>query len=213
MPLATPTFFRRKGVFAALAVASVLLLGTGCAPESGLGGSLGGSTGGSAGSGSDNTDSSESGGNSSAGKLTGKDCLPGDWDLDNEKTAALFQQMAGGLVDNVRGAVTLTLRADGTATTNYQNWTHTVTIEGGRSEVERHGIDHGAWSAASDGHMAMEDTEVGSITTVTVTAGGRNIRTAITPEASIFAQGNFTCSGNDLTIAVEGTPAVLFRQR
>lgn len=206
MALATTTLFTKKNALATLVVASLLLLGTGCAPELG-----GGKSGDSANSSSKPSGEPTDGGQ--AGPLTGADCLPGDWLLDNEKTAAVFQALSGGLVDNVEGNVTLILRADGTTTADYDRWTHTVTIEGAVSQVERHGLDHGTWSATSDGKISMKDDEVGSITTMRVNASGQSITQTITPEASIFAQGDFTCSDDELTITVEGQSAILNREK
>ena len=208
MALETTTLFTTRNVFAAFAVASVLLLGTACAPEAGAGGE------------STSRDSNikpsgepSKGSDAKAGPLTGTECLSGEWLLDNEKTAAVFQNLTGGLVDNVKGDVTLILRADGTTTTDYNHWTHSVTIAGGSSTVERHGIDQGTWSATGDGNISMKDNEVGSITTVTVDAGGQSMTQTITPEATIFALGDFTCSADTLIITVEGQSAILNRTR
>lgn len=59
----------------------------------------------------------------------------------------------------------------------------------------------------------MTDNEVGSITTMIINAGGQSITQTITPEASIFAQGDFTCTGDELTITVEGQSALLNREK
>lgn len=205
MALETTTLFTKKNVLATLAVASVLLLGTGCAAELGEGDSSSSSKA--------PTGAPSDGSDTQTGPLTGAECLPGDWLLDNEKTAAVFQALTGQLVENIEGNVTLILRADGTTTSDYDRWTHTVTIENAVSQVERHGIDHGTWSATSDGNISMNDNEVGSITTVRVNAGGQSITQTITPEASIFAQGDFTCSNDELTITVEGQSAILNREK
>ena len=204
MALETTTLFTRKNVVVALAVASVLFLSTGCAPE--LGGGAGGS--GTTPTGTPSNSSSQQ-----AGPLSGVECLPGDWLLDNEHTAAVFQSLSGGLVDNLQGNVGLILRTDGTTTANYDRWTHSVTVEGAVSVVERHGLDQGTWSATDDGKISMKDNEVGSITTMTVNAGGQGISQTIEPEASIFADGDFTCADDILTITVEGQSAVLNRDK
>ena len=57
----------------------------------------------------------------------GADCLPGNWFLDNEEFAALLAGAAGGDVSHVQGSVMLSLGADGTATTHYDEWSYAVT--------------------------------------------------------------------------------------
>src|SRR5690554_1509642 len=123
---------------AALVVASALAVTAGCA-QLPLG-ATGGGTGGGSGSGSDGSegpgdgddtgDSDEDGTEADEAKvLTGADCLPGEWLVDNDSFAALMSGAAGGAVDDITGVVLLTFTADGKTQTSYEDWQHSITVD------------------------------------------------------------------------------------
>ena len=141
--------FRTKNVLATLAMVSLLLLTTGCGEEEKAGQSGSGS--------STGTDSDKS--TSSSKPITGKVCLPGTWRVDNESFRKFMGELGGNFNIATSGDVTLTLRADGSAETSYDHWTHDITVDAGKAVVERRGqrLDgdegHGNWiSDQGDSH-------------------------------------------------------------
>lgn len=219
MAFETTTLFTKKNVFAALAVASVLLLSTGCAPELLVGGAGGSGSGSS--SDSDSQDGSKTdsdtegdGDDSASVNLTGKACFPGEWLVDNKNIQAYMESVSSGASVATTGRVILTYNADGTSVTNYDRWTHTMKVEGGTSVVERHGIDQGTYTATESGTFSGADTSIGSVTKMTATgAGGESIAMSVDPEPSVFNSGKYTCSGNTMTVIVDGYTLGLSRQR
>lgn len=222
MAFDAPTRLTAKNVFAALAVASMLLLATGCGEKDEVGQSgAGSSTGSDSDSskdgkdgkgGKDGNDSDSDKADSKDANLTGKECLPGNWLADNDVFEGLMNSMSGAVSVKTTGHVTLTLRADGTTQTNYDRWNHDMTVNGGSSVVERHGVDKGTYSVTDSGAMSMTDTSIGSVTTMTVTAGGQLIKQTVVPEPSVFSQGDFTCIGDRLEIKVDGYTALMHRE-
>lgn len=214
MPIVTPTLFRKRGLLVALAAASVLLLTSGCAaedPGQDAGGPGSGSSSDADGSGKDGNGVDGKSGDSANGSLTAKDCLPGNWLADNKVFEGYMNSVSGGVSVTTTGHVVLALHPDGSTQTNYDRWNHSMKVNGGTSVVERHGIDKGTYSIA-DGRMTMTDTTIGSVTTVTVNAGGQMITNAVEPEPSVFSQGAFTCTGDKLEIEVDGYTAVMHRE-
>ncbi|MCC6269891.1 MAG: hypothetical protein IT190_01290 [Microbacteriaceae bacterium] len=218
MVLVASTLFTKRSAFAALAVASVLLLSTGCAPEFATGGSSGGSESGStsdsdgSGKDGDNDGKDGDGEGSATGTLTGKECLPGNWLADNEVFEGFMNSVSGEVSVKTTGRVILTLGADGSTQTNYDRWNHDMTVNGGSSVVERHGVDKGTFSVTNSGAMTMTDTSIGSVTTMTVNASGQLIKQTVEPEPSAFNQGDFTCTGDRLEIEVDGYTLLMHRE-
>ncbi len=222
MAVDTPALFRKKALLAALAAASVLFLSTACAPDvkfgQGAGGAGSGSSSGADGDVKDGKDGTggkdadgKDGKDSASGTLTGKDCLPGNWLADNKVFEGFMNSVSGSVSVTTTGHVVLTLNPDGSTQTTYDHWNHNMKVNGGTSVVERHGIDKGTYSV-SNGRMTMTDTSIGSVTTMTVNAGGQTITHAVEPEPSVFSQGTFTCSGDRLDVTVDGYTAVMHRE-
>lgn len=220
MPIESPALLRRRGIFTVLAAASVLLLSTGCTADlsGGFfgGGSGSGSSSNADGSGKDGDgkdgDNSADGDGSASGSLTGKECLPGNWIFDNDGFERFLGSLSGTFDIATSGNVVLTMHPDGATQTNYDQWTHDVSVEGGRSIVVRHGIDKGTFTVSGDGTMTMNDTSIGSITSMTIHAEGQTIKRTVEPEPSLFTQGAFACSGDTLEITVDGFTAVMHRE-
>lgn len=222
----------KKGILAVLALASVLLLSTGCAPEvagGGGGGGAGGSSDGTSdgngdGSGdgsndgsADGSDDSSKGDDSSTGILTGKKCLPGSWSLDNEDFGRILSKAAneaggpGNAVDKVTGTVILTLTANGETHTRYTNWSHEVTVDTSVITVVKNGTDDGTYTVTDDGVMTMVDVEIKSKTVSKMDINGTLTTTTIPPEPSVFAQAGFACSGDELKVTNGGVTATMHR--
>ena len=135
--------FAKKNFIAALGVASILFLSTGCAPDAGLFGGDGSGSGSSnsRGAGSPSPRSDKNGGensgekeNSAHANLTGKDCLPGTWLLDNKAVEKFMETLSvGATVVKTTGQVIAKFGTDGITQTNYDHWTNTITMTGGLS--------------------------------------------------------------------------------
>lgn len=225
MPIESPALLRRRGIFTVLAAASVLLLSTGCTADlsGGFfgGGSGSGSSSNADGSGKDGDGkdgdgkdggNSANGDGSASGTLTGRECLPGNWIFDNDGFEKFMGSLSGNFDIAVTGHVVLTLSADGRTHTNYDQWTHNISTGEGRAVVVRHGIDKGTFTVSGDGTMTMNDTSIGSITSMTIHAEGQTIKRTVEPEPSLFTQGAFACSGDTLEITVDGFTAVMHRE-
>lgn len=218
------TIFVKKNVFATLAMASVLFLSTGCAQGVGLGSGV---AGGSGSTGSDGSGTSDPDGNSENDKhggkdgksdesanatLTGKDCFPGTWIADNTDIENYMESASGGASISTTGQVIITYNVDGTAVNNYNHWTSKVKLEGATSTVERHGIDKGTYTVSDNGTFTASDTSIGSVTTMNATGpGGEKFNMTVDPEPSVFDSGKYTCSGDLMTMVVDGYDLRLFR--
>lgn len=224
----TTALFTKKRMFSALAVASVLLLSTGCAPE--LGSGVGGSGAGSSNSdGADNSNgpgNSDSNGNeqnadgkggdgksSGTATLTGKECFPGTWVADNADIQNYMEQASGGASISTTGRVVITYNPDGTTVNNYDQWSHVIKLAGATSKVERHGVDKGTYTVSANGTFAASDTSIGSVTSIHITGPeGVVIQNTVDPEPSVFTNGKYACSGDVLTMIVDGYDLKLYRE-
>lgn len=219
MPIETPALLRRRGILTVLAAASVLLLSTGCTTD--ISGGFGGGSGSGSSSSADGSgkggdgkdgDNSADGNGSASGTLTGKECLPGNWIFDNDGFEKFMGSLSGNFDIAVTGHVVLTLSADGSTHTNYDQWTHNISTGEGRAIVVRHGIDKGKFTFSGNDAMSMTETSIGSVTTMTINAGGQTITQTVTPDPSVFSQGAFACNGDQLDITVDGYTAVMHRE-
>lgn len=211
----------RRGVLSALAVASVLVLATGCVPLDEVMDSGSSQSGGSgsdsssdvdSNSDSDNTDADADGPSNdepNTADLTGAECLPGDWVFDNDSFIEMMNAYSMDTYDGIDGSAVTTFRADGTSSTHYDEWTHKLSSDGMKIAVERNGTDHGTYSVNANGTMSMTDTEVNSTTVMTTSQGSYSAES----ELSVFSEGAFVCKGDKLTIDVDGETAVMNRER
>lgn len=221
MALASRTSAKKRNVLVTLAVVSVLVLTTGCGEEDELHQSTSG------GSGSGTSDSDSKGDNGSDGKddadntkdgnqnaaKTGAACFPGNWIVNIQDIQNYMESVAGPVTIKSSGNILLTYNEDGTAQTNYDHWNNEVTVDGSTSTVERHGIDQGTYTASEDGTFTASDTSIGSVTTMTLRSGGQVITSmAIDPEPSVFETGKYTCSGDVLTMIVDGYNLTSYRE-
>ncbi len=93
-------------------------------------------------------------------------CPTGRWVLDNDVWGDLLRSMipSEGSLDSVEGEVFLSLGADGSYSTVYQDWTMTMSVEGGTAVITRDGTDSGTW-ADRDGRAVLTDESSGSAVT------------------------------------------------
>lgn len=150
-------------------------------------------------------------GSSSEGP-TGAECLTGNWFVDNEEFGELMSTVSGTAVDDVQGTVMVTFGADGTTTTHYDEWIHSITVDGATVTIERNGSDSGTYEVAQDGTMTLTDTEMSSITESHMEVGGRNVTSTVPPQPSVFSQATFVCEADELTVTAEGATTTLHRE-
>lgn len=216
-----------RGLLTALAVVSVLLLSAGCAaePENSLSAGGGGGSGGASDQSGDESDGSDEGSDSDGGSdsgdsadsgdaasLTGAECIPGVWTLDNEVFAKLMSGISDGFDVTVAGTATLTFRSDGTTTKEYDHWTNTMNVNGGTVIVERNGVDLGTYSVTGESTLSTSETTIGSTTSMSYEDGSTGGTMARDTGTTDFAQGEFTCSGDTLSVTADGGTSLLHRK-
>lgn len=200
----------KKNIFGAIAVASILFLGTGCAPGGGAASTSPEPSGSSTGAGT----SDESAGGNAAAAAAAKECVVGNWwffegpELNEFMTATTL----GAFSVTTTGYAILTIDPEGTTRTTYDHWVNVVMLESAKSTIERHGQDTGTYSVDNNGIMTVSDTAIGSVTTWATETGGETIRATGDPEPSIFSRGEFTCGEEELEITVDGATATMFRE-
>lgn len=150
----------------------------------------------------------------------GEACLVGTWLVDNDHWGEMFEAFAraeggeGFQVIGVTGVGSTEFRADGTTETIYDEWTITATVASapGEMSIIRTGVDQGTWTAEGD-HLTMVDTDVTSV--VRTTMGGMELPTGgggSTYDASLLeGSATYECSGDRLSVTMEGATAVLNR--
>src|SRR5690554_6158361 len=206
-----------RNSLAALVVASVLVVTAGCAQDQFAAGSAsGGGADPDSSEGAGDGDDADADGEDAEGDepklLTGADCLPGNWFVDNESFGKLISGAAGGAVDNVTGVVMLTFTADGTTQTLYEGWKHTITVDSAKVTITKDGTDHGTYKVNADGSITLADTRIGSDTKSVMEMAGKSVKTTVTPEPSVFSQASFDCNGDELSVTAAGGTTILHRE-
>lgn len=199
--------FLRKAALTGIALASVLILSTGCTLGTGTEGSPAASNTTDA-----NGDQSTSG-NAAAG-VNAQECVVGNWwffegpELNDFMTATTL----GAFSVTTTGFAILTMNPEGTTHTTYDHWVNVVMLESAKSTIERHGEDTGTYLIDDSGILTVSDTAIGSVTTWVTETGGETITATDDPESSIFSRGEFTCSEEELQITVDGATATMYRE-
>lgn len=217
MTTTAPTPRGLKNSLAALVVASVLVVTAGCAQlpwaaGTGAGGSEPDSSEAPSDDGGDDNPEGDDAEGEETKVLTGADCLPGNWYVDNESFAALMSSAAGGAVDDITGVVMLTFTADGKTQTLYEDWKHSITVDSATVTIVKNGTDFGTYSVNTDGSIALVDVEIQSDTTSVMKMGGQTVTSTVTPEPSVFSQASFDCNGDELSVTAEGGTTILHRE-
>lgn len=136
-------------------------------------------------------------------------CPVGRWKLDNESWADLLRSKitAEGSLDSVEGDVFLTLGADGAYSSVCQDWTITMSVEGGRSVITRTGTDSGTW-ADRDGRAVLTDESSGSVVTGYFESpdGRVDLPSTDSTPSSVGESFSYECEGTTLLATTdEGT--------
>jgi len=140
------------------------------------------------------------------------DCLPGNWYSDPEEFAALMVGNSKNLVTDVTGSMMLTLRADGSTDTYYEDWTYTFTVSSATVTIAKDGTDSGTYVVADDGGVDLTDTDLASTTDARMTISGNEVAQVVEPQPSVFSLATLACSGDELTATVGSQVATLHRE-
>lgn len=146
------------------------------------------------------------------GQLTGAQCIVGNWLVDNSKFATMMSAFSHTAVDSISGSLMLTFRDDGTTTTTYDAWTHTVAVADGTGTVVKNGADSGTYAVGEDGNITVNETEITAVTEMQFEVNGLTTSLTEPPGAGVFTDAAFTCSDDELTVTAAGQTSVLYRE-
>jgi hypothetical protein len=116
------------------------------------------------------------------------------------------------LVTDVTGSMMLTLRADGSTDTYYEDWTYTFTVSSATVTIVKDGTDSGTYVVADDGGVDLTDTDLASTTDARMTISGNEVAQVVEPQPSVFSLATLACSGDELTATVGSQVATLHRE-
>lgn len=149
---------------------------------------------------------------SSPGAQAEANCPDGRWKLDNDEWTSLVQAQipAGSTVESVDGDVILTLGADGSYSTAYQDWTITMTVEGGTAVINRNGTDSGTWED-TDGRAVLTDQNPNSVVNgyVETSEGRVEMSNTDTVPTGLGASFAYECQGTTM-LATTGDGILTF---
>lgn len=143
---------------------------------------------------------------------TGAQCLVGNWLVDNSAFEVMMSAFSGTAVDSISGSLMVTFLDDGTTTTTYDAWTHTITVADGTATVVKNGADSGTYSVGEDGEITINETETTAVTEMQIQVDGQTMSLTEPPGPGVFTDATFTCSGDELTITAAGETSVLYRE-
>ncbi|MDO5676175.1 MAG: hypothetical protein Q4G35_01570 [Propionibacteriaceae bacterium] len=133
-------------------------------------------------------------------------CLHGGWIAENSFFLASIREF-GDEVQSVSGQVLLRFDANGTLTTEYQDWVITAVTDGMEVKIERVGTDTGTFSATSD-TVSIADTDIGS--TITMHAAGMDM--TIDPHPASYNAAHYSCADDSATIETDDGVLQLSRE-
>ncbi|MDT0200382.1 hypothetical protein [Nocardioides sp. AE5] len=141
------------------------------------------------------------------------DCIVGTWALQNSTFTDALKEFGGGFEVEISGRARFVAGADGSAATEYQAWTFTARMPEGEMVLVREGTDTGRWMTRPDGTISLEETEIASRVEASITAGGMTIPIPqVEHQPGELHEGVFTCSGDTLTVSVDGVSTVMQRE-
>lgn len=142
--------------------------------------------------------------------LTGAECLPGRWSLDNDTFKAMLES-AGGNVRSVTGEAEVEYRTDGTSLATFDAWTTVAVDEHAKTTIRRNGQDQADYAVSGD-TLTTTETVPGSVALMTVEMTGQPAITAETPHEEVSVTvSTFTCDGDTLTVVTDGATSILHR--
>lgn len=136
----------------------------------------------------------------------GAACLHGTWLADNEFFLESIRQFGDEITD-VSGQVVIDFAADGTLTTDYQDWLITAQAEGIAVTIRRDGTDLGEYTA-TDSTVSFTDLEMGSM--LHLSSAGMEM--PIVPEPASYREASYTCDQTAASIVTPDGAMELIRQ-
>jgi hypothetical protein len=138
-------------------------------------------------------------------ELAGAACVVGSWAADDDALAAGFQHafegLGGGELHVIGGTVNVSIAADATFVTTYDNWTMEMVIPGaGTGTITVNGVDSSTVTFGDDGSYSVSNTQIGS--TMRVAAGGIALLDGPSPDTMMQGANTYTCNGDRLEIDV-----------
>lgn len=121
-------------------------------------------------------------------------CLHGTWLADNAFFLERIQEF-GDEVHGVSGRVILHFAADGTLTTEYQDWIISAVTEGMEVQIIRAGVDRGTYTISGQ-TLDLHETDIGS--TLTMKRG--SLEMPIDPHPAVYDGAAYSCGTDDATI-------------
>lgn len=146
--------------------------------------------------------------------LTGLECVVGSWLLDNGTFAELMS-LEGRVVDSITGTVRFRADADGEAVTEYADWTHVIrmTEQDAVVTLVRNGSDTGTLTEEADGTLSLLETVNDSEIVSVMEMGGKRITVpTVKNSPGALHLAVFDCSGDELTLTVDGRSTVMSRE-
>jgi hypothetical protein len=155
-----------------------------------------------------------------AGPISGIACTVGSWTMENDSFAAMWLAAAdavgaGAILVGVNGTVVVDVGADGVWTSTYSDWGFTASAEDVTMTMSITGDDKSAGTFGDDGSFTFVDSNVNTVITATVSAGGVNLPIPQqTDTGSAFSgAGSFTCEGDTMTVSVDRNPGPIVMNR
>ena len=137
---------------------------------------------------------------------SGAACIHGTWLADNDFFLEAIRQF-GDEIKDVTGRVVVDYAADGSFSTDYQEWRISAEAEGIGVTIVRDGIDTGEYTA-TDTTITLMDTEMGSMLLLT-TAG---MEMPVEPEPASYREVSYTCDQTSLSIVTPDGAMEMTRQ-
>jgi hypothetical protein len=138
-------------------------------------------------------------------ELAGAACVVGSWTADDAALAAGFQHafegLGGGEMHVTGGTVKVSISADSTFVTTYDNFTMEMVIPGGGSgTITVNGVDSSTVTFGDDGMYSVSNTQIGS--TMRVAAGGIALLDGPAPDTLMQGTNTYKCTDDRLDIDV-----------
>lgn len=141
------------------------------------------------------------------------DCLPGNWFPRQAQVASLMAGKDEDVITDVSGDLMLTFKPDFTTQTSFENWTYTYPGDHSTVTISTDGTDSGVYVVADDGGIDLTDTDIGSTTYARMMAEDGNATDgAVESQRSVFSEATYSCSGDKLTVSVDGRTAMFGRE-
>jgi hypothetical protein len=148
--------------------------------------------------------------------VSGAECVPGAWLLDNASWRDLIVQQAAGqgvTVQTPTGSVIVTFADGGRYSVDYRAWEIQMQTEDGSIVMKRAGKDAGQYSTTTS-KVVMTESSAGSVAQGTVvTSSGTFSLPASSSQTAFVDTFSYTCTNDAMTATVPEGTLRLSRQR